>query len=167
MAQRKGEVYVLIGDGAYLMNPTEIVTSVQHGLKITVVVSDNHGFQCIHHLQKAMTGRSFGNELRYRDRKTNQLSGDFVKLDLAKTGEGFGARAWHCWTEQEVRVALADARKEKNSCVIVVENDIYRGSQPEGSWWDVAPAEVSQSATIRKLRAEYEKDRDRLQRLHY
>ena len=167
MARPKGEVYVLIGDGAYLMNPTEIVTAVQNGLKITVVVSDNHGFQCIRHLQMFKTNSSFGNELRTREKKSNRLSGDFVQLDLAKTGEGFGARAWHCQTEAEVRSALTAARKEKNSCVIVVENDVYRGSQPCGTWWDVAPAEVSKSAYVKKNRTEYERDRDQLQKLYY
>ena len=167
MAQAKGEVYVLVGDGAYLMNPTEIVTAVQNGLKITVVLSDNHGFQCIHHLQKFKTGASFSNEMRVREKKTGRLSGDFVQLDLAKTGAGLGARAWHCRTEQEVRAALSEARREKNSCVIVVDNDLYRGSQPAGTWWDVAPVEVGGTAYIKKNRAEYERDRDRLQRLHY
>lgn len=167
MAQPRGEIYVMVGDGAYLMNPTEIVTAVQNGLKITIVLSDNHGFQCIHHLQKFKTGRSFSNELRVREKETGRLTGDFVQLDLAKTGEGFGARAWHCQTEQEVRTALTEARAEKNSCVIVVENDVLRGSQPAGTWWDVAPAEVGGDAYIKKNRAEYERDRDRKQRLHY
>ena len=167
MTQPKGEVYVLVGDGAYLMNPTEIVTAVQNGLKITVIVSDNHGFQCIHHLQKFKTGRSFGNEIRVREEKTNCLTGDFVELDLAKTGEGFGAQAWHCQTEDEVRDALAQSRKEKGCCVIVVDNDVERGSQPSGTWWDVAPAEVSQSDYIKKNRVEYERDRDQFQRLYY
>jgi 3D-(3,5/4)-trihydroxycyclohexane-1,2-dione acylhydrolase (decyclizing) len=167
MVQPTGEIYVLVGEGTYLMNPTEIVTAVQNGLKITVVVSDNHGYQCIHHLQKFKTNRSFGNELRVRDKKTNRLSSDFVQLDLPRTAEGFGARAWYCRSEAEVRTALAEARREKNSCVIVVENDVYRGSQPCGTWWDVAPAEVSKSAYIRKNRAAYERDRDKLQKYYY
>ena len=167
MAQPKGEVFAMIGDGAYLMNPTEIVTAVQNNLKITVIVSDNHGFQCIHHLQKFKTGRSYGNEMRVREQKTNALTGDFVETDLAKTAEGFGARAWYCQTEDEVRDALSKARREKGCCVIVVENDVLRGSQPSGTWWDVAPAEVSKNGYIKKNREQYERDRTRLQRLHY
>ena len=64
-------------------------------------------------------------------------------------------------------IAFAEARKERNSCVIVVDNDVYRGSQPCGTWWDVAPAEVSKSAYINRNRAAYERDRDQHQRLHY
>ena len=167
MAQAKGEVFVLIGDGAYLMNPTEIVTAVQNRKKITVVLSDNHGFQCIHHLQKFKTGVSFANELRMREEKTGRLTGEFVPLDLAKVGEGLGARTWHCQTEQQVREALTEARREKRSCVILVDNDVLRGSQPSGTWWDVAPVETGGSAYIEKNRAEYDRDRNRLQRLHH
>lgn len=167
MAQSRGEIYVMVGDGAYLMNPTEIVTAVQNRLKITVVLSDNHGFQCIHHLQKFKTGNSFSNELRMRDKKTGRLTGNFVPLDLAKVGEGLGARTWHCQTEQQVRDALTEARAEKQSCVILVDNDVLRGSQPAGTWWDVAPVETGGSAYIKKNRADYDRDRDRLQRLHY
>ena len=83
LAQRSGEVYVLIGDGTYLMNPTELVTAVQEGLKITVVVSENHGYQCIRRLQMWRTGISFGNEFRHRDPATNRLEGDYIQLDLA------------------------------------------------------------------------------------
>ena len=77
-ATRSGEVYVLIGDGTYLMNPTELVTAVQEGLKITVVVSENHGYQCIRRLQMWRTGISFGNEFRHRDPATNRLEGDYI-----------------------------------------------------------------------------------------
>ena len=67
LAQPEGEVYVLVGDGTYLMNPTELVTAVQEGLKITVVLAENHGYQCIRRLQMWRTGVSFGNEFRRRD----------------------------------------------------------------------------------------------------
>ena len=98
MAQPEGEVYVLIGDGTYLMNPTELVTAVQEGLKITVVVSENHGYQCIRRLQMWRTGVSFGNEFRRRDPKTNRLEGEYLPIDLASNAESFGARTWHVET---------------------------------------------------------------------
>ena len=78
LAQPEGEVYVLVGDGTYLMNPTEIVTAVQEGLKITVVLSENHGYQCIRRLQMWRTGVSFGNEFRRRDPETNRLEGEYL-----------------------------------------------------------------------------------------
>ena len=77
MAQPQGEVFVFIGDGTYLMNPTELVTASQEGLKITLVISENHGFQCIRQLQMGRAGHSFGNEFRARDQKSKRLEGDF------------------------------------------------------------------------------------------
>src|SRR5262249_14816913 len=77
-----GEVYVLIGDGTYLMNPTELVTALQEDLKITVVLSENHGYQCIRRLQMWRTGVGFGNEFRHRDPATNRLEGEYLQIDL-------------------------------------------------------------------------------------
>ncbi len=98
---------VLIGDGTYLMNPTELVTAVQEGLKITVVVAENHGYQCIRRLQMWRTGVSFGNEFRHRDPATNRLEGDYVRIDLAANAESFGARAWHVETPEQLAPGAA------------------------------------------------------------
>ena len=167
MAQPGGEIYVYIGDGTYLMNPTEIVTAVQEGLKITIVISENHGYQCIRGLQMARAGQSFGNEFRARDGKTNRLEGAFLKIDFAKNAESMGARAWNANTPGALRKALQEARSETGPCVIVVETEKYRSLPGSEVWWDVAVAEVSQDPVTQKLRAEYERDRDRLQRFHY
>ncbi len=167
MAQPEGEVYVLIGDGTYLMNPTEIMTAVQEGLKITVVISENHGYQCIRRLQMWRTGVSFGNEFRRRDPATNRLEGEYLKIDLARNAESFGARVWHVETPEQLRQALGEARDEPRACVIVAEVEAHRMLPGGGVWWDVAPAEVSHEPKTRELRAEYERDRGRLQRLHY
>ena len=88
------------------MNPTELATAVQEGLKITVTLSRNHGFQCIRDLQLRSTGADFGNEFRTRDRDTNRLDGDFIEIDYAQIAEGFGARAWSARTAAELRAAL-------------------------------------------------------------
>jgi 3D-(3,5/4)-trihydroxycyclohexane-1,2-dione acylhydrolase (decyclizing) len=167
MAQPDGEVYVYIGDGTYLMNPTELVTASQEGLKITLVLSENHGFQCIRGLQMARAGRSFGNEFRARDPKTKRLEGDFVPIDFAMNAESMGARTWSVRTPDGLRQALREAREEKSTSVIVVETEKYRGLPGSGVWWDVAPAEVSKDSATRKLRAEYEASRRKLQRFHY
>jgi 3D-(3,5/4)-trihydroxycyclohexane-1,2-dione acylhydrolase (decyclizing) len=167
MAQPDGEIYVYIGDGTYLMNPTEIVTAVQEGLKITIVISENHGYQCIRGLQMARAGQSFGNEFRVRDGKTNRLEGEYLKIDFAKNAESMGARVWNANTPEALRKALQEARSERRPCVIVVETEKYRSLPSSEVWWDVAVAEVSQDPVTQKLRAEYERDRDRLQRFHY
>lgn len=167
MSQPKGEVYVLIGDGTYLMNPTELVTATQENLKITVVISENHGFQSIHGLQRARAGRSFGNEFRHRHPTTDRLEGEFVSIDFAQNAESMGARVWNVGTPDELREALREARNERRTCVIVAETEKYRGLPPSQVWWDVAAAEVSQDPVTRELRTSYDQERDRVQRFHY
>jgi 3D-(3,5/4)-trihydroxycyclohexane-1,2-dione acylhydrolase (decyclizing) len=167
MAQREGEVYVFIGDGTYLMNPSELVTAMQENLKVTVVIADNHGYQIIRRLQMARAGRSFGNEFRARDGRSNRLEGDYLPIDFVKNAESFGARGWHVNTRDGLRNALREAREETRSCVIVAEIEKHRYLPGSGAWWDVAPAEVSSDPVTRDLRAEYEENRAKLQRFHY
>lgn len=167
MAQPEGEVYVFVGDGTYLMCPTEIVTAVQEGLKITVVISDNHGYQCIRGLQLATTGQDFGNELRARDAKTERLTGDYLTIDFAGNGQSMGARSWHVNTPDELRKALREARNETRTCVIVADIEKHRFLPPSGMWWDVEVAEVSSKHEVQDLRANYERDRRNLQKFLY
>ena len=166
LAQEGGEVYAYVGDGTYVLNPGELVTAVQHGLKLTVVISENHGFQSIRRLQMGRVGRPFGNEFRTRD-GGGRLDGPYVELDLARSAEGFGARAWRAATTDELRAALEAARGERRPCVIVCETAPHHYLPDGGVWWDVAPAEVSGLAEVRERRAEYERDRDALQTFHY
>jgi 3D-(3,5/4)-trihydroxycyclohexane-1,2-dione acylhydrolase (decyclizing) len=167
MSQPQGEVYVLIGDGTYLMNPTELVTAAQEKLKITVVLIENHGFQCIRNLQMNRVGHSFGNEFRVRDGDTHRLEGDFVKIDFAKNAESMGARVWSVNTPDELRKALAEARTETRSCVIVAQTEKYQFTPGSGVWWDVASAEVTDDPETQKARTEYEETKKRLQKFHY
>jgi 3D-(3,5/4)-trihydroxycyclohexane-1,2-dione acylhydrolase (decyclizing) len=167
MSQPHGEVYILIGDGTYLMNPTELVTAMQENLKITVIISENHGFQCIRQLQMHRVGHSFGNEFRTRDAKSQALEGAYLKIDFAKNAESMGARAWQVNTPEELRNALRDARAETRTCVIVAETEKYHYAPGSGVWWDIAAAEVSADSTTQKRRAEYEEGRNKRQRFHY
>lgn len=167
MAQPGSEVFVFIGDGTYLMNPTEIVTAVQEGLKITIVISENHGYQCIRGLQLDRAGQSFGNEFRKRDKASNRLEGEYLKIDLAQNAASMGARTWNTNSPESFRKALHEARLETRPCVIVVETEKYRFLPGSGVWWDVAVAEVSNDPVTQKLRSEYESNRAKLQRFHY
>jgi 3D-(3,5/4)-trihydroxycyclohexane-1,2-dione acylhydrolase (decyclizing) len=167
MAQPRGEVYVLIGDGTYLMNPTELVTAQQEDLKITLVLVENHGFQCIRNLQMHRVGHSFGNEFRARDLRSHRLDGDYVQIDFAKNAEAIGARTWYVKDPDGFRKALQEARDEKRTCVIVAETEKYHFTPDSGVWWDIAAAEVSLDPETRKARADYEEGRNRLQRFHY
>jgi 3D-(3,5/4)-trihydroxycyclohexane-1,2-dione acylhydrolase (decyclizing) len=167
MSQPQGEVYILIGDGTYLMNPTELVTAMQENLKITVILSENHGFQVIRQLQMHRVGHSFGNEFRARDAKRQTLEGDYLQIDFAKNAESMGARTWQVKTPEELRKALRDARAETRSCVIVAETEKYHYLPGSGVWWDIAAAEVSADSTTQKRRADYEESRNKRQRFHY
>ncbi len=167
MAQSGGEVYVLIGDGTYLLNSSEIVTAVMEGLKITIVVCVNHGFQSIKGLQLGTVGQAFGNEFRRRDPTTNRLEGDDVSVDFKQNAESMGAKGWYVTTPDELCSALNEARGESGACVIAAEVSRVRQPEASGVWWDVAPAEVSGDEAVQKNRAQYEKLRAERQRLHY
>lgn len=167
LARPHGEVFVFVGDGTYLMNPTELVTSIQENLKITVVISENHGYQCIRNLQLNRSGHSFGNEFRERDPQTNRLEGEFLKIDFAKNAESMGARVWKTQGQDDLRKALREARDENRTCVIVCETQPYQSPPDSGVWWDVAVAEVSGDPVTQNLREQYEQERAALQRFHY
>ncbi|MEN3345559.1 MAG: hypothetical protein V7635_2135 [Arthrobacter sp.] len=161
-------VVTFIGDGTFLMAPTEILTAAQEGLNVTVIVSENHGYQVIHRLQMTRSGREFGNEFRYRttggsvaasDAPKARLDGDYLKVDLRQIAEGLGALAIRATTATEVREALASTRATEGPVVIVVPT-VPHVDLPGGDvWWDVAPAEVSDQEWVNTLRAGYEQAR--------
>jgi 3D-(3,5/4)-trihydroxycyclohexane-1,2-dione acylhydrolase (decyclizing) len=157
-------VLSFLGDGTFLMAPTELVTAAQEGLAVTVVVPENHGYQVIHRLQMLRSGREFGNEFRYRsdgldlgaEATQSRLEGDYLKVDLVQVAAGLGARAVLARTAKEVREALADTRDHPGPVVIVVPAIPHADLPGAGVWWDVAPAEVSETPGVAELRAEYE-----------
>src|SRR5207247_10278348 len=105
-------------------NPTEIVTAMQEGLKITVIVSENHGYMSIRQLQMARAGRSFGTDFRARDTSKGRLEGDYLTIDFARNAESLGARVWKTSTHREVRTALRESRTEQlRPCGSVVGTD--------------------------------------------
>ena len=160
---RRHRVVSFLGDGTFLMAPTELVTAAQERLPVTVVIPENHGYQVIHRLQMGRNGREFGNEFRYRtsaleleSAKPARLDGEYLRVDLAQVAAGLGARAISATTPDEVRAALADTRDHDGPVVIVVPVIPHADLPGAGVWWDVAPAEVSDSAAVAQLRGEYE-----------
>lgn len=156
-------VLSLLGDGTFLMAPTELVTAAQERLPVTIVIPENHGYQVIHRLQMGRNGREFGNEFRYRDGsldigsvKPARLEGDYLQVDLVKIAEGLGARALRATTADEVRAVLAETRDHNGPVVLVVPVIPHADLPGAGVWWDVAPAEVSEQETVAQLRGEYE-----------
>jgi 3D-(3,5/4)-trihydroxycyclohexane-1,2-dione acylhydrolase (decyclizing) len=155
MAAPEREVYVMVGDGSYLMMAQEIHTSIQEGIKLNIVVLDNHGFGSIGALSESCGSGGFGTE--YRLRKDGKLQGSTANVDFVANARSLGAEASCVRTLDELRQALVAARASKRTTVTVIEVD--RNARVPGyeSWWDVAVAEVSEMESVRRARAAYEK----------
>jgi 3D-(3,5/4)-trihydroxycyclohexane-1,2-dione acylhydrolase (decyclizing) len=160
-------VTTFIGDGTFLMAPTELVTAAQEGLPLTIVISENHGYQVIRRLQMWRVGRNFGNEFRYRDPSANvvddvvsdstppRLGGEYINVDLVAIAQGLGARSMRVRTVDEFRAALDDTRDESRPVVIVVATIPHANLPGSDVWWDVAPAEVSDAPWLPAVREDY------------
>ncbi len=159
MADPSREVYVLVGDGSYLMMSNEIVTSVQEGMKLIVVLLDNHGFACIRGLAGSCGSQGFGNDFRYRSDDGTIDSGTFLPIDFAANARSLGAHVIRAHDRDGLLGALGEAKATDRTTVIVTEvaRDIYVPGYE--SWWDVPVAEVSQMKSVRKARGAYENKR--------
>jgi 3D-(3,5/4)-trihydroxycyclohexane-1,2-dione acylhydrolase (decyclizing) len=156
MASPESEVYVMVGDGSYLMMHTEIVTSIAEGRKLTIVLLDNGGFRCIRELQTQSGSPAFGNELRYRNPATNRLDGDTVPVDFARNAASLGAVTYTAETPQKLREALAAAKNETTTTVIYVPVESQERVRGFDGWWDVPIAEVSEQPDVIEARDDYE-----------
>jgi len=165
LADPRREAYAFLGDGSYLMLNHEIVTAVQEKLKITIVLADNHGFGCIHNLQRSQGGHSFGNEFRARTGRTGRLEGAALPVDFMANARSLGATVFSAHDEDSLRLALRGAKDQRNTCLIYVP--VTPGSVMRGfSWWDVPPAAISGVPAVRAARAGYERALRR-QRYYY
>jgi 3D-(3,5/4)-trihydroxycyclohexane-1,2-dione acylhydrolase (decyclizing) len=160
MAAPDREVYVMVGDGSYLMMNSEIVTAIQERIKLTIVLLDNHGFSSIGGLSVAVGAQGFGTHYRYRD-GAGQLAGDYLPVDLAANAASLGAFVIRAGDIGEVKAALAQARSSDRTTVVAVEVDREQRVPGYESWWDVPVAEVSEVDSARQARAEYEAARQR------
>ena len=156
LAEPEREVVVAIGDGTYLMLNSEIVTAVAEGIRITVVIFDNHGYQCIKDLQQGVGSPAFGNELRFRDPARNRLTGGYVPVDFRKHAESMGALSLFARTEDELRAALAQARTADRITVITVPVSPDKRAPGYEGWWDVPVAAASAQEGVRSARERYE-----------
>ena len=117
---------------------------------MTIIIFDNHGFQCIRNLQESQGSQGFGNEFRFREAKTNKLSGEYLPIDFCKYAEGLGAKTFFVDAYEQLTVAMDAARNEKNSSVIVVPILPKTMSNGYQTWWRVAVAEISNSEAVSK-----------------
>jgi 3D-(3,5/4)-trihydroxycyclohexane-1,2-dione acylhydrolase (decyclizing) len=159
MADPNRDVYVLVGDGSYLMMAQEIVTSLQEGYKLTVIVLDNHGFSSIGGLSRSCGNHGMGTNYRYR--RGDAYDGDLLPVDFAKNAASLGAWARRASTRDELEGTLKEAAKQAQTTVIVVETSYDDRVPGYESWWDVAIAEVSERESVRTARREYEKARNK------
>ncbi|MEX0929206.1 MAG: 3D-(3,5/4)-trihydroxycyclohexane-1,2-dione acylhydrolase (decyclizing) [Balneolales bacterium] len=157
MADPSREVYVMVGDGSYLMLSAEILTSIQEGYKLNIVLINNHGFSSIGGLSKSIGSEGFGTNYRYRDARTRQLDGNHLPVDFVKNAESFGALVIPAKTVNELKEALVTSRRSDRTAVIVLETDKDEKVPGYESWWDVPIAEVSEKKAVQDARKAYEK----------
>ncbi|MEK3705825.1 3D-(3,5/4)-trihydroxycyclohexane-1,2-dione acylhydrolase (decyclizing) [Paenibacillus sp. FSL R7-0198] len=143
LAEPDREVYAMVGDGSYLMLHSEFVTSLQEQKKMTVLLFNNNGFQCIHNLQREHGSDGFGNEFRYRESESGRLTGDYMPMDFAAHARSMGAKSYKAETAEQLEQALRDAKNETVSTLI--EIPVVPGTNAGGyeSWWNVGVPEVS------------------------
>lgn len=159
MADPLREVYVMVGDGSYLMMSSEIVTSIQEGYKLNIIVLDNQGFSSIGGLSQSLGSGGFGTDYRLRQAETGQLDGETIRVDFAANAASLGAHAARAVTGEDLQQALQDARSRDRTSVIVVEVDKEARVPGYESWWDVPVAEVSEISAVQRAQAQYEKER--------
>ncbi len=155
LAAPEREVFVLVGDGSYLMMAQELVTAVQERVKLVVVVVQNHGFASIGSLSESIGSQRFGTRYRYRG-ASGRLDGDYLPVDLAANAESLGVDVLRAGTLAEFRSALVKARAADRITVVHIETDPLVGAPDSGAWWDVPVAEVSALPTTRDARQDYE-----------
>ncbi|WP_149244094.1 3D-(3,5/4)-trihydroxycyclohexane-1,2-dione acylhydrolase (decyclizing) [Dyadobacter sp. 32] len=159
MADPTREIYVICGDGGYLMNNHEIVTAVQEGIKFTILLLNNNGYASIGGLSESIGGERFGTRYQYRDENTGQLSGEFLPVDLAKNAESLGAIVIKATDKKSLDEALAQSKKNDRTTVIYIETNLYRTVKGYHAWWEVPVAEVSTSPSVQKAFETYKENK--------
>ncbi len=164
MAAPERDVYVVVGDGSYLMLSSELVTSIQEGYKLIVILLDNHGFKSIGSLSRSLGQDGFGT--RFIRRKDGLLAGDSageavepLQIDFAANARSLGAQTFTCKTYDDFVAALSAARRTDRTTLISIQVDRYLGVPGYESWWDVPVAEVSEMPAVQEARREWEKMR--------
>ncbi len=156
MAAPDREVFVMVGDGSYLMMAQELITAIQEHHKLIIVLVQNHGYASIGSLSQSIGSEGFGTRYRYR-LPNGRLEGGVLPVDLAANASSLGARVVNADTVAELRDALKQAVESDTTTVVHVEADPDVSVPSYGSWWDVAVAEVAESDAVTQARAEYEK----------
>jgi 3D-(3,5/4)-trihydroxycyclohexane-1,2-dione acylhydrolase (decyclizing) len=159
LADPDREVFVMVGDGSYLMMAQEIVTAVQEGIKLNIVLVQNHGFASIGALSESLGSQRFGTAYRYRNPRTGRLDGELLPVDLAANAASMGAVVLNATTIDELEEALREARASAKLTVVQVHTDPLVPAPGSEAWWDVPVAQVSELKSTRAARGDYERDK--------
>ena len=157
MAHPDREVFVIVGDGSYLMMAQEIVTSVQEGIKLNIVLLDNHGFSSIGGLSRSCGDEGLGTEYRYR--QGEKYAGDCLPVDFEANAASLGAWTTRTASAKDLEPALKKAREQSRTSVVVIETAYAQSVPGYESWWDVPIAEVSERESVKAARREYDEAR--------
>lgn len=155
LADPSREVFVVIGDGSYLMMPQEIVTCVREGIKLNLILINNHGFQSIGGLSESIGSSGFGTHYKYRDPTTGQYTGDILPIDFAANARSLGAEVIEAKDLPTLRAALDESRRAERTTVVVIETDRNERVPGYESWWDVPLAEVTEIEAVEQAAKEY------------
>lgn len=157
LAAPERDVYVLVGDGSYLMMASELVTAVQERVKIVVVLVDNHGFASIGSLSETVGTDRFGTWYRYRGENGSRLDGEFLPTDFVANARSLGVKALHARGVVELREALVEAKSYRGGPVLVaIEADPLVAAPSSETWWEVPVAEVASLEPTVRARKAYE-----------
>jgi 3D-(3,5/4)-trihydroxycyclohexane-1,2-dione acylhydrolase (decyclizing) len=156
MACPDRDVFVMVGDGSYLMMATELATAVQEGVKIITVLVQNHGYASIGSLSESLGSQRFGTRYRYRNPESGRLDGDVLPVDLAANAASFGLEVIRTATAAEFADAVKAAKAAEHACVIYVETDPLVGAPDSQAWWDVPVSATSTLASTQQAREVYD-----------
>ncbi len=156
MADPARDVYVMVGDGSYLMMSTEIITALQEGFKLNIILLNNYGFSSIGGLSQSLGSGGFGTDYRARGIESGQLDGARLEVDFAANAASLGAHVIRATTRDDLQRALEEARRAERTTVIVIEVDKEVRVPGYESWWDVPVAEVSEVESVKRAREGYE-----------
>jgi 3D-(3,5/4)-trihydroxycyclohexane-1,2-dione acylhydrolase (decyclizing) len=158
MAAPEREIYILVGDGNYLMMNHEIITSIQEGFKLNIILLNNNGFASIGGLSESMGSKRFGTKYRYRNSQTGQLDGNVLPIDFAANARSLGAATIECNDLVSLKEALKEMKNQTLTTVITIETDLYE-TVGGYAWWEVPVAEVSEIETVQKAYKDYKKNK--------
>ena len=158
MACPEREIYIMVGDGNYLMNNHEIITAIQEGVKITIILLNNNGFGSIGGLSESLGSKRFGTKYRYRNNETGEIDGNILPVDFIKNAESLGANVIGTDTIESLKNALKMAKESEKTTLIYIETDLVKGIEGY-AWWEVPVAEVSEMDSVNEVYKSYSQNK--------